>query len=143
MDLLKLDLQRPKSWRASASNLEDWVKWDRAWRKRLGWRAGLGFWQKSNVSTDRIIAYRHWPHRLCWQWTVRVGLYRKGYDTRRIGLTFSRRYRTASLHLWLIHFDAAWQDSDHMVAVGPPYNEDAPKIYWKHHLENVEPMGSA
>lgn len=27
--------------------------------------------------------------------------------------------------------------------VGPPYNEDAPKIYWKHHLENAEPMGSA
>lgn len=139
----KLDLTKPPTWRDRASNLAEWEAWDRAWRKRLGWRAGLAFWKKTNTPRSRVLLSRHWPHRLCWSWSIWVGIARPGYDRKCFAFILSRPYRMTNIRLWWFKFSFHTQDSDWMANVGPTYKPDAPKIYWKHHLERAEPMGTA
>lgn len=141
---LKIDLSPPqgKGWRSRASNLAEWEAWDRSWRKRLGWRAGLNFWSKTNQDGARVLISRHWPHRLCWSWMVWVSRNRPGYEKNRIGLVVVRPYRVFNLMLWKWRVSFHWQDSDYMVGLGH-YKNGAPKIYWKHQLERAEPAGSA
>lgn len=139
----KIDL-KPRggcSWREQASNYNAWAKWDRAWRKRLGWRAGLSFWSKTNVKGSRVLLSRHWPHRLCWSWSIWVSRNRPGYETNRIGCVIIRQYRNCDIFLWKWRISYHWQDSDWMAAIDRKH--DAPTIYWKHHLEHAEPIGSA
>jgi len=138
----KIDLTPPaNNWRENASNFGAWEKWDKSWRKRLGWRAGLSFWSKTNVEGSRSFS-RHWPHRLCWSWSIWVSRNRPGFETNRIGFVFVRRYRNFDLMLWKWRVTGHWQNYDYMAGLGP-YKEGAPKIYWKHHLQNAEPAGSA
>jgi hypothetical protein len=139
----KIDLTKPRNWREDASNADAWARWDREWRKRLGWRAGLAFWCRTNVPKSRVLLSRHWPHRLCWSWSIWVGIVRPAYDGKRtLSIVALRRYRSFDIRLWWFKASFHWQNSDHMVALGP-YREGAPKIYWKHHLERAEPAGSA
>jgi hypothetical protein len=144
MKRFHFDWGRPVSdWREGASNLAEWQAWDRSWRRKLGWRAGLTFWSKTNVPGSRSLLARHWPHRLCWSWSIWVGVARPDFDgPNRIYLNVSRRYRSIEWRLWRFKGSTHWQDSDWMVALGP-YKDDAPKIYWKHHLEHAEAVGSA
>lgn len=138
----KIDLTKPPCWRDHASNVEVWDAWDSAWRKRLGWRAGLTFWGKTNTPKSRILLSRHWPHRLCWSWSIWVGLARPGFDRKCFSFVVSRRWRMTDIRLWWFKFSFNTQDSDWMAGLGP-YRQDAPKIYWKHHLQHAEPAGTA
>lgn len=74
--LWKVDLTPAQRWEDSASNLADWKGWDRMMRSRCGWLAGLAFWGKTNTESSRVLLSRHWPHRLCWSWSIRVGVRR-------------------------------------------------------------------
>jgi len=144
MKYLKIDLTKPEGgWRERASNLEEWQAWDRAWRKKLGWRAGLAFWRKTNTPKSRVLLSRHWPHRLCWSWSIWVGLRREGFDgPPHFSLMISRRFRMARIQIWSVHAQFNRQDSDWMVALGR-FKEGSPTMYWKHHLEHAEPAGTA
>lgn len=138
----KIDLTRSSRWRDQASNAAEWDKWDREHRKRLGWRAGLKFWSETNVPGSRVLLSRHWPHHLCWSWSIWVGIVRPKYDGRRtLCLAALRQYRSIEVRLWWVKASLSWQDSEWMP--GLSYREDAPKIYWKHHLEHAEPAGRA
>lgn len=138
----RCDFEKPGCWRERASNLAEWEAWDRAWRKKLGWRAGLRFWSKTNVPGSRSLLSRHWPHRLCWSWSIWVGIARPGYDKKCFLFSYSRKYRRLDVRLWWFKLDWSWQDSQWMVGLGP-YRKDAPTIYWKHHLEHAVPAGTA
>lgn len=143
--MIKIDLRRRtgESWRSQASNAEAWLSWDRAWRRKLGWRAGLAFWSQTNTPGSRVLLSRHWPHRLCWSWSIWVGLMRPEFDgPRRFLFILRRPYRQFDVRLWWVKVNYHWQDSAWMGALGPAY-ADAPKLYWKHHLENAEPAGTA
>lgn len=139
---LRFDITKPNCWRDHASNVDVWDRWDRAWRRKLGWRAGLMFWGKTNVPGSRVLLSRHWPHRLCWSWTLCVGVARPVYDKKCFLFSFSRPHRMLDMRLWWFKIHWSSQDSDWMVARGP-YRTDAPTIFWKHHLRNAAPLGSA
>jgi hypothetical protein len=137
-----IDMEKPNSWRDRASNLDEWIRWDRAMRRKLGWRAGLSFWSETNVTGSRSLLARHWPHRLCWSWSIWVGRHREGFDgPRHLSFVASRKYRFARLWFWWVYLNVSWQDSDWMA--GLTYRDNAPKIYWKHHLEHAVPAGTA
>lgn len=140
---IRIDFTPGQNWRDDASNLAEWDVWDRAWRKKLGWRAGLRFWGGTSTPGSRVLISRHWPHLLCWSWSVWVGKRREGFDgPRRFSIGYSRQYRCADIWLFVVYARLSWQNYGHMANVGPRY-ADAPKIFWKHHLENAEPLGSA
>lgn len=141
--VIGIQLQRPRSWRDDAYNLADFDAWDRAQRRKLGWRAGLAFWTKTNVPGSRVLISRHWPHLLCWSWAVWVGGHRKGFDgPRRFILQVSRPYRMVHLNLFGPSIRLSWQDYGHMAALGPD-GERAPRVLWNHHLKNMPAAGSA
>jgi len=138
------NLARPMgNWRENASNFVQWQEWDRQWRHKLGWRAGLAFWKKTNVKGSRVLLSRHWPHRLCWSWSIWVGVARPEYDgPNRFFIVIMRPYRNVQWRIWRFIGSVHWQDSDHMAALGR-YRDGAPKIYWKQRLANAEPAGTA
>lgn len=141
MQRFSIDLTRPHSWRDDASNLEEWKLWDSMMRRNFGWRAGLAFWNKVSTPGSRSLVSRHWPHRLCWSWSVWVGKHREGFDgPRRFSFVASRKYRFVEVWVWTHYVRVAWQNYDWMA--GLQY-KDAPKIYWRHHLERAEPVGTA
>lgn len=136
-------LSRPRCWREDAYNLTAFDAWDREQRRKLGWRAGLRFWKKTNIPGSRVLISRHWPHLLCWQWSVWVGRY-QGLEKdghRRFALIYLRPHRSFELRLFGPYLRVMWQDSDWMTACG--YSPASPKILWQHHLEAAEPQGSA
>lgn len=134
--------KKPGSWKDRAVNAAEWETWDRDQRKAQGWRSGLGFWTKTNCEGSRVLLARHWPHRLCWSWSIWVGLHRKKYDgPRRLEFVFHRGYRFLNVSLFGPYIRVSWQDSDHMIGLG--YRDSGPKIIWAHHLQHAEPVGSA
>lgn len=136
---------RARDWREMADpiSLRAWEEWDRGWRRRLGWRAGLGFWSMTNVRRSRVLVSRHWPHRLCWSWSVWVGMRQSAEkDGRRmLVLSWLRQYRSAEVNLFGPYLRVTWQDSDWMVAGSQ--RDVAPVIRWRRHLEAAEPAGRA
>lgn len=142
---IKIDLRRAPRWEEHASNLDEFRQWDRAHRKRLGFLAGLQFWGKTNTPHSRVLLSRHWPHKLCWDWSMWVTWWHRDREeysgSRRLSLHLSLYYRSIDLHFWLGSISLSWQNYGYMggLAVKPP----APKIYWKHHLEQATPMGRA
>ena len=145
MSGFQIDLRRPNRWEDSASNLKEFRQWDRDQRRKYGFLAGLQFWGRTNTPRSRVLLSRHWPHKLCWDWSVWVSWWhreRAEYDgPRRISLHVSRFSRSADLHFWLGSIRLSWQNYGYMAARNA--EPSAPKIYWKHHLANAEPMGSA
>lgn len=99
--------------------------WDAAMRRRLGWRAGLAFWKKTNTAA-RVVVSRHWPHRLCWDWALWFEPYRgaKRDGERRIGVIFC--YHTLTLDLAVFALSFRWQNYGEMVA--SQYKADAPVV---------------
>ena len=142
MGYLSIDLRRPGSWRDRCSTVAEWDEWDRTQRKALGWRAGLTFWTKTNVEGSRSLIARHWPHRLCWSWSVWVGRFRKGYDEGpKISLRFSRKYRQAEIWMLFWYARICWQDYDWMPDLS--YKLSAPQMFWHRQLRDAEPAGNA
>lgn len=101
----------------------DYKAWSLAWKRRLGWRAGLSFWRRDSAG-GLTIASRHWPHLLCWSWLVswqrvplgfRLGPWR--FSRTMFGLAFGRRQIV--LHR---------QRYDYMPAVN--LSREAPPINW-------------
>lgn len=140
MNPIQINLSRPNNWQDMVSNLSEWKDWDRAWRRKLGWRSGLQFWGKTNVHRSRLLLSRHWPHRLCWSWCVWVGV-RRHDEPRRFFVNVARKYRSITIQVWSIYTLFTWQDYDWMA--GRLARETAPTIYWKHHLEHATPAGTA
>lgn len=83
--------------------------WDVATQRRLGWRAGLTFWAKTNTN-GRILISRHWPHKLCWDWSLAWEPYRgrERDGERTIGLVYG--YGSCTVHLAICRFRYSWQD---------------------------------
>src|SRR5246127_3909514 len=105
---LKMDFTRPCSWRDQAPNSAEWEHWDRHMRRRFGWRAGLSFWSRTNTPGQRILLSRHWPHRVCWSWSIWFGRHRHG--PRRFSFVASRKDRFMSLWLWVMYVNLSCQD---------------------------------
>lgn len=142
--ILGLDLEKPRDWRDGAYNLAEWQEWDAAQRRRLGFFSGLKFWSKTNTERSRVLLSRHWPHRLCWDWSIWVGLHRGAHWDRplKLALIVSRKYRNIDVSLLWLKINVNWQNYQYMAGLGPN-GHAAPDILWQHHLEHAEPMGSA
>jgi hypothetical protein len=125
-----IDLKPGRNWRDDALNLAEFDAWDDAERARRGWLAGLSFWTKTNVKGERILLSRHWPHLLCWSWSIRVGWRNRSRPRRAFAFLMHRRYKRFELSLFGPFIEAHWQDYGHMAAVS---RNDAPKIVWTHH----------
>lgn len=137
------DWTKPHDWRDNASNLEEWESWDRAKRKERGWFAGLDFWKRTNVPSRYTLLSRHWPHRLCWDWSISVGLVRPLYDgSRKVSFILSRKHRILDICLIFFNVHAAWQNYQYMGGMGID-GQSVPKIYWSRHLKNADPAGNA
>ncbi|MFC5423233.1 hypothetical protein ACFPOB_27180 [Bosea eneae] len=142
--LVQFDFKPARCWRDDAYNLAKFDAWDHAERRKRGWRAGLSFWGRTNVQGSRVLIARHWPHLLCWSWSIWVSRYRKGYSgPRRFVLQVHRGYRFAEIALFGPSIRLSWQDSGWMPAVDRRGPDGAPKILWNHHLANAEAAGSA
>ncbi|WP_143324215.1 hypothetical protein [Caulobacter sp. X] len=99
--------------------------WSARKKKELGPFAGLAF-GKTNVGG--ICFGRHWPHLLCWQWTIWLTPYRgRTFDGPRRIAFFGRR-NDWYLKLWFFEIHWARQAYDRMAALGPRWS-DAPAIY--------------
>src|ERR1700751_589757 len=108
---LKIDFTRPHSWRDQASNLAGWEHWDRQMRRRFGWRAGLLFWSRTNTPGQRVLLSRHWPHRVCWSWSIWIGRHWEGWHgPRRFSFVASRKDRFMGLWLWVVYVNLSCQD---------------------------------
>lgn len=120
-------------WTSRAIDPRPFMAWDAAWRKKLGFFAGLRFFQRTSDRRSCTIASRHWPHKLCWDWSLSwtwaVGRYY--YPEWRWRWSFSRR----RIHIGLLigHFDFQSQGYGYMRALGPDY-ADAPRIVWKREI---------
>ena len=142
--IVGIDLEKPRDWRDGAYNLAEWKAWDRAQRKRLGFFSGLAFWTKTNTPRSRVLLSRHWPHRLCWDWSIWVGMHRGAeWDgPLKVAFIVSRKYRNLDVSLLWFKAHVHWQNYQYMGGLGPN-GEECPKIRWQHHLENAEPAGTA
>jgi hypothetical protein len=139
-----VDLERPRSWRDDVANLPAFDRWDAAQRRKHGFFAGLRFFCRANEPLNWLVASRHWPHKLCWDWSITAGIRRPKYDGHpmRISFVLSRKYRSIDVALILFKFHAAWQNYGYMPNSGPD-KQEAPRLIRGNHLEGVEPMGSA
>ncbi len=142
--LFAVNLTKPKDWRGGAYNLKEWEAWDAAKRKKLGFFAGLKFWSKTNTPHSRVLLSRHWPHRLCWDWSIWIGMHRGAHWDGPLKLAFivARQYRSVDIRLLWFKMHWTWQNYGYMPALGPA-GDGAPDILWNHHLEHAEPAGSA
>jgi hypothetical protein len=142
--IVGFNFEKPGKWQDNALNLDAWKAWDRAQRQRLGFFSGLKFWSKTNTPGSRVLLARHWPHRLCWDWSIWVGFYRGAkYDgPRKFLLSVSRKYRSINVSLFFVNAHITWQNYSYMGGLGPTGTE-CPQIIWAHHLQHAEPMGTA
>ena len=47
----------------------EFERWDRR-QKLKNVFAGIRFWGKTNVTGAHLLISRHWPHLLCWSWSI-------------------------------------------------------------------------
>lgn len=127
-----------RSWRSDAVNLAEFDAWDRGMRKRLGFFAGLIFFQRhgSDNRTAWTVAARHWPHKLCWDWCVHWTPWKEHYDGPRRLRAWLPSYNSTGIECWFGRLSLAWQHYDHMANVGP-IGMDAPKIIWKRDMDTA------
>lgn len=131
-----------RNWRDGAVNAAEFDAWDNRMRKQLGFFAGLSFFERHNPTKRPkrtwTLAARHWPHLLCWDWTVWWQPYcDKHWDgDRRLKLRWAPQYGSVGIDLWFGHLSLHWQNYGHM-AVSGPMGADAPKIIWKHSMDTA------
>lgn len=104
--------------------------WDTNHRKAAGFFAGLGILPKVTRSTV-YLAWRHWPHLLCWQWIFTWNW--SGHDRRFFRVWKSGPGVAGGLHIvvrlfWLGYFSFQRQASDRIPNTGPRWL-DAPVIF--------------
>lgn len=126
-----------RSWRDNAVNVAEFDAWDRATRQRLGLLAGLTLMSKNNTGGYQVVS-RHWPHKLCWDWTLGWHPHRPGYDDgcRRVFFRWSHDYRVGELGIWFGTIRLAWQDYGYMARSGS-YAQEAPKIVWQREIDEA------
>lgn len=134
-----VDVNRPTSWRDRAipPSRIAWDRWDADQRRRLGFWAGLSGPGRTNTTRHWNLAARHWPHRLCWSWVVWASVASRGDRWARMGLHFTRRYRSGQITFGPLAVGLSWQDSDWMVGCGP-LRETAPRIIWQHEVAQFD-----
>jgi hypothetical protein len=128
--------RKPGSWKQQAVNAAEFDAWDRAMRKRLGRFAGLRFFQRTNTGGWNVIS-QHWPHKLCWDWFINWSPYRGAHwDGPRMVKFWGPSYGSMGAWLWFGRLALHWQDDGWMGACGPR-GADAPKIIWKHQIDEA------
>ena len=68
--------------------------------KASPWGTGLQFLKRSSDGS-LIVAYRHWPHLLCWSWSIDLRFFSKEYDFARWKPYF---YRSNSGYVATVRF---------------------------------------
>lgn len=121
--------KRP-NWRTHALNLKEFEKWDKACKKQYGWFGGLTFWQKTNVEGSYTLLSRHWPHHLCWDWSIWMGKRRSvEWDgPKRFALVIDREYKNYLFEFFGYYISYHWQESDYMI--GMNHRKSGPEIIW-------------
>lgn len=100
-------------------------RWSAAKKRELGFFAGLGL-SKTNIGGWCF--GRHWPHLLCWSWSIYLTPYRgPTYDGPR-RLRFSLAHKGWRLWLWFFELSYSRQNYDRMAGLGPRWS-DAPVIH--------------
>jgi hypothetical protein len=93
------------------------AEWSRRQKLRTLYLGGLSI-SKTNVGG--ICFARHWPHLLCWQWSVSINPFRPGFDTYRRFLAHVGRYNGGGVQAYVIilgcRFGFSRQPYDWMVA---------------------------
>ncbi len=134
--LLIIHIESPfikHDWRDGSSgmlNAADFIAWDKGMKRKLGWRAGLKFFSKTSSPRSWTLVSRHWPHLLCWDWSVWAGFHRgKLWDgDRRLRFVLDKRH--AELNLFGPYIRYSWQRCDYMA--GMNYKKTAPEPIWSH-----------
>jgi hypothetical protein len=139
-------------------SVRPFLAWHAEQCRRLGWRAGLKGPHRGNTKGRTLLLSRHWPHLLCWQWTLDYN--RSGWsgdalrslaETLRTPRAERWRERSAPAVVWdackplLIYWEPngwitfrlpflgslglKWQDYDLMATSGP-LGRDAQRIDW-------------
>jgi hypothetical protein len=122
------------SWRKDAVNAAEFDAWDKRMKRKCGFFAGLRFFE-GRIDSGLTIAYRHWPHKLCWDWLVRIHTVRPKYDGKRRFLFWHRQsLRGGQLWLWFWCISWVWQDSDWMVKDHFKREWHPPTVIWKHQV---------
>lgn len=131
--------------------LHDFVRWSEGWKRRLGFTAGLTllelrkdhYGDPPRKSWALMIASRHWPHLLCWQWLLQLRPQRGMPWEKRRFFHFYRSHSQWTLRaLWLLDLHWHVQHSDWMVA--EPFRSQAPQLYPLHEGEaRTMPAGRA
>jgi hypothetical protein len=110
---------------------EEFDQWSAAQKKARGWRAGL-YWSRTN--TGGWAFSRHWPHLLCWSWSLWISPHRTGFDGKRRFFWLSLwqakdpHGRVGLKLLWLGEISLSWQPEQRMSALGLA---DRPKVDWE------------
>ena len=104
--------------------------WSARMKRRLGPLAGLGL-RRTNVWGQLTLA-RHWPHLLCWSWSLWFGLYRPWKTGERWFGAYRLRYPNgggqAGLRLGVVSFTYSRQAYDRIATTGS-LGADAPRIH--------------
>lgn len=121
-----------RDWRPEAANLAEFEAWDRACKRLYGWRGGLKLFAKTNEPGSWVIVSRHWPHLLCWSWSVWGGF----VGPRRFLFVVDRRGGHVELRLFGPYISLNWQRSDYMI--GMQHRNDGVNVIWRHHRADDE-----
>jgi hypothetical protein len=109
-------------WKVTAAEFD---AWSRAEKRRRGLWSALHFMSKNNTGGRQIVSL-HWPHLLCWEWTLGWHPHRPGYDTRRFGLFISRLCKQIELAFWIGSLHFSWQNYQRISALGL----NRPEVDW-------------
>jgi hypothetical protein len=101
--------------------------WSARKKRELGFFAGLTF-NKMNPPTIGWAFSRHWPHLLCWQWSVWLTTVRPEYDGPP-GFWFRRGHKQWRLRIWGLELSWHHQNYDRIAAIGRRWRHDAPVIH--------------
>lgn len=114
--------------------------WSERKKRELGRFAGLRL-SRTNVPGQLTFA-RHWPHLLCWSWSLWFGLYRPWKTGERWFGAYRIRHNSgggqAGLRLGVVSFTFSRQAYDRIPALGP-IGRDAPSIHPDTQTRRKEP----
>lgn len=113
---------------ATAHRCDLFDAWDRHMRRHQGWGAGLSFWKRDSGG-GLIIAARHWPHLLCWQWLLTWqarGSKREFFRVWKLGPGAAGGLHVGLRLFWLGQLVYQRQASDRIASFSYP---DAPRVY--------------
>lgn len=121
--------------REEMSNLRDdreFRAWDAEQKKKIGVLNSLRFFKKTNSRWNYVLISQHWPHLLCWQWSL---WWRPPLKTKDWFWFWWKSYRYPGGGCWLSlsigpfgNFTYTRQAYDYMANIGT----DAPEIKYYH-----------